>query len=599
MSTETKERQPAPLDPMGNEVCLLFLKYGKCRYKKKCKKSHVLPDKNAPIMEKFADVVVEHPAVKAGPRITFSVKKTMPYARPGPPSTTKSFVQNMRRISDRARGEDLQKGSDAIDTSDTKLKGVQVKDQSAADAGVVTSSNTTAATAAVDHETTEAKPAPLQSKKKKTKRPAKVPSKCLLASLFKTTTPAADVSAAYRRPSSPPTNSVSTLRSQGSRTESKNKIRHLKQKSKSALKSKSSASTPIVPATSHYSTNESGASDEKIEQWYITNKAHMEHVSGSNETPRRLMVLAKPTTVRQKAQLKAMRKHYWECRTEIEQNLKHNIPASFALKIVRSRIDWERVAPYITLMIQAAFDMDIDYKNLPIIGTTLCALLEHRNLGGIACEKLLISWGLNDIDARRFTSHLWEVLVAAAGEATVRGGRGVGLREYHRSRHISRTEFVLLDLICGRHRKRAIIFPSKTRLLVSWNFDLAKIFWKYLDLRYCPQEYAFFSCQQHRQRHRADLSTRRYAMAYWCDFRGICSTQLIVNTGNIHQESGNYFKNYRQKAMVMTVEDTWRIRGAFLGTLRNDAFEPKTFNERGYAPRGSIQMASFRIQIAS
>lgn len=45
MSTVSKDKGPVLLDPFGNEVCWLFLKHGKCRYKKKCKKSHILPDK--------------------------------------------------------------------------------------------------------------------------------------------------------------------------------------------------------------------------------------------------------------------------------------------------------------------------------------------------------------------------------------------------------------------------------------------------------------------------------------------------------------------------------------------------------------------------
>jgi GTPase SAR1 family protein len=100
-----------------------------------------------------------------------------------------------------------------------------------------------------------------------------------------------------------------------------------------------------APAT--VSSNESEAADEKIENWYTTYKARLEPKT------RRLMVVTKPTTARHQSQLKIMRKHHWECRTEIEQHLKRHIPTAFSLKIVRSRIDWERVAPYITLMIQA------------------------------------------------------------------------------------------------------------------------------------------------------------------------------------------------------------------------------------------------------
>ena len=39
----TKSGIPVPLDSFGNEMCLLFIKYGRCRFKKKCKKSHWTP----------------------------------------------------------------------------------------------------------------------------------------------------------------------------------------------------------------------------------------------------------------------------------------------------------------------------------------------------------------------------------------------------------------------------------------------------------------------------------------------------------------------------------------------------------------------------
>ena len=71
--------------------------------------------------------------------------------------------------------------------------------------------------------------------------------------------------------------------------------------------------------------------------------------------------------------------------------------------------------------------MDINHEHLPVIGTTLCALLEHKELGALQCEELLISWGLSHLNARRFTSHLWDLMVAAAGESSIRGGRGIGL----------------------------------------------------------------------------------------------------------------------------------------------------------------------------
>ncbi|KAF9342937.1 hypothetical protein BGX26_006589, partial [Mortierella sp. AD094] len=418
MSAEPKGNAPAPLDPFGNEVCLLFLKYGKCRYKKKCKKSHILPDKNVPIMQMVTEFVAEQPAVKTGPKVAFSVRMS-PYAKPTP-ATVKSQAQKRGGVPGRPdHGSSQHTPSTTVDISSlaTGMEGVDqtVVPAPPADLTLITKE---------DNQDTAPKeqqqPEKVKQKKPKPKRPPKVPSKCLLASLFRTNIPSPEV-----RPA------VDTFVIGQLQTRTQTQMQSTNASSNPTHKSRSkSKPKPTAPvATSAFSTNVSEASSEKIEQWYITNKAHLETVPesmpGGGGTPRRrLMVLNKPTTTRQKSQLKIMRKHHWECRLEVEHNLKRNLPTIFSLKIARTKIDWEKVAPYVTLMIQAAFEMDIDHSHLPVIGTTLCVLLEQKDLSAKACEELLASWGLTELDARRFTNHLWELLVSAAGEASVRGGKG-------------------------------------------------------------------------------------------------------------------------------------------------------------------------------
>ncbi|KAG0249769.1 hypothetical protein BG011_008975 [Mortierella polycephala] len=401
-----KERAPAPLDADGNEICFLFLKYGKCRYGKKCKKSHSLPDKNAPIMKRITPVAEEKPAVRSGPRITFSVRKT-PYSKPSsvtPAGTAgTSGYKSGRLITPQHQGQRsvMEKNAIAVDRA--------TQEQSLPSAP--TTSIATATNVAVD--------VPMQSseeqkstkkRKSKPRRPVKEAVNCLLSSLFQTTIPPETVSRHH--------NLLSTswpARSIQKPSRTKRNIGQ-KQKSKSTPALHQRPSLPAVSAAPSFSTNEQSTGGEKVEQWYITNKARLDPKT------RRLMVLTKPTTLRQKMQLKAMRKHHWECGTEIERQLKRNVPTAFSLKITRSRIDWDKVAPYVALMIQAALEMNIEDQHLPVLGTTLCALLEHKELTALACEELLVSWGLTTIDARRFTSHLWEVMIAAAGEATIRTG---------------------------------------------------------------------------------------------------------------------------------------------------------------------------------
>ncbi|KAF9939724.1 hypothetical protein BGZ65_009721 [Modicella reniformis] len=449
MSTAAKDRAPAPLDPFGNEVCLLFLKYGKCRYKKKCKLSHVLPDKDAPFMQKVTPTATEQPDVDPGPKIAFSVRK-VPYARRLPsPSTYLTKRENrastlpeneVTRQGSKKKEEQQKTAQQMIGNHDVEMSG-QNTDQ----INLCTSSTANNRTATTNTTLDDSEMAPLteqkdQQVKMKPKRSAKTRPECLLASLF--TTIIQD-SAARERYRQPPVNTFEITNSASKAQTSKKAESILRLKVKSRSASKPSAPISQFSATSTaYSTNEAGASSEKVEQWYITNKAHLDTAS------RRLMVLTKPKTVHQRSQLKTMRKHHWECRTEIEHQLKMNAPAMYSLKIARTRIDWERVAPYITLMIQAAFKMDIEHQHLPVVGTTLCVLLEHKDLSGLVCEELLVSWGLTEIDARRFTDHLWEVMVAAAGEADLRGGKGFGIRvrQYEETKDYRRVQSRLLEL---------------------------------------------------------------------------------------------------------------------------------------------------------
>ena len=39
----TINRTLIPQDPETNDMCLLFLKFGRCRFKQKCKRSHWVP----------------------------------------------------------------------------------------------------------------------------------------------------------------------------------------------------------------------------------------------------------------------------------------------------------------------------------------------------------------------------------------------------------------------------------------------------------------------------------------------------------------------------------------------------------------------------
>lgn len=297
-------------------------------------------------MQQVTSVVPEKPVVKEGPKIAFTVKKS-PYARPSTATTSasSSAAPSLRWISHKQQqneyNQDLPRQELPKQQRNTaSLASAPLTQHLGQDVVEQPLKSTDGVVEAMDVDllppTTLYQEKPKKPRKPKAKRPPKAHIYCLLSSLFKTTI-SSDAIVANRSTlltAGYPGPSAKGRQSRGDVATSRKKDHHGSKKPPFA--------TPVT-----VSSNDSEAADEKIENWYTTYKAHLDPKT------RRLMVITKPTTVRHQSQLKIMRKHHWECRTEIEQHLKRHVPTAFSLKIVRTRIDWERVAPYITLMIQA------------------------------------------------------------------------------------------------------------------------------------------------------------------------------------------------------------------------------------------------------
>ncbi|GJJ70556.1 hypothetical protein EMPS_02905 [Entomortierella parvispora] len=377
--TPNKEHAPAPLDAEGKEICFLFLKYGKCRYGKKCKKSHNPPDPSAHL-QKMISVVPEPPeSAKVGPKLTFTISRT-PYSRqeqqqPAPPSTASGagWIESPGRLVSGLRPKPMRKSqkretssmpapsySTTISKENTERKEAETHISTDYIMEDATESTIPDITTHVP-EATRVQPVVAMTPAG-LKRTAKAPSKQLLSALFRTFILPEQLKQYRKQKSSamdprPAKNGHSKVSDKSNSRSSKHQRPPHKMAPKTAL-----------PPLSSFESNSASISGEKIEQWYITNKAQLDHVS------KRLMILKKPTTPRQKFQLKTMRKHHWECKTEVEQLLDRNRPTSFALRVARDRIDWDKFGPYVALMLQAAFDKDLGDPHLPIIAATLSVI---------------------------------------------------------------------------------------------------------------------------------------------------------------------------------------------------------------------------------
>ncbi|KAG0343992.1 hypothetical protein BG004_004836 [Podila humilis] len=369
MSVSTQDKKQVLLDPFGNEVCFLFLKYGKCRYGKKCKKSHIVPEIGAPIMQKLTTPTMEPVGAppKLGPTVAFALQKSSIKKRPAavhaPPKQAAQVSANVQSRTEKDMEMEMDK-----------------------DSGMGTD---------MDNQPSSNNNAPLF--------PLKEPETFTTTAAAATTIPKPK-----RLPKPVPKHPLSSIFRTAINIDASKKV--------------TGQYTPRQSAVPN-ATNTTAIASNKVENWYISNRATLDPAT------RRLMILNKPTNARQKLQLKLMRRHHWECGEHVKENIKRHRPTSYSLKIARNKIDWCRVAPYVTLMIQAAFDMDIRHPHLCIIGSTLCAFLAYKNMSAEKCEELLISWGLNTLNARRFTAHLWgEVMVPAAGETNILRAKGTSFQ---------------------------------------------------------------------------------------------------------------------------------------------------------------------------
>ncbi|KAF9586305.1 hypothetical protein BGW38_007190 [Lunasporangiospora selenospora] len=134
-------------------------------------------------------------------------------------------------------------------------------------------------------------------------------------------------------------------------------------------------------------SNDATPDDALIESWYKIYKASI------NPKSKVLSVPAESKRIRAKARVSYMQKHHLKCHHEIE-----------ALRI------------------------STRHRHLPVYALTLSTWLQYKGMSATDCEKLLITWGFTSVNARRFTSHLWDLMVAAAADTKPDGTRGVGPR---------------------------------------------------------------------------------------------------------------------------------------------------------------------------
>ncbi|KAK9761338.1 hypothetical protein K7432_013832 [Basidiobolus ranarum] len=109
-----------------------------------------------------------------------------------------------------------------------------------------------------------------------------------------------------------------------------------------------------------------------------------------------------------------MKRYNWNCKQKIQELMHQEIPNIYKVKLGRERINFRRIRPYMYLLVQAAFRLDIRSPLLESFSETLIALVQLTHIVPNDIEDKLKIWGLTELKSRQFVIHLWSILVEAS-----------------------------------------------------------------------------------------------------------------------------------------------------------------------------------------
>jgi len=120
-----------------------------------------------------------------------------------------------------------------------------------------------------------------------------------------------------------------------------------------------------------------------------------------------------------KNHLKRIKQHHWKLSNLIAENLS-SYPMIYSKTIVNRNetINISRVRPFLFLLLKSILNLDVENKWLISIGNTILSHLSSKVNGSyytpIQIEKLLIDWGITDINARKLVVILWKNLLTSS-----------------------------------------------------------------------------------------------------------------------------------------------------------------------------------------
>lgn len=392
----TKSGTPIPLDSAGNEICLLFLKYGRCRFRKKCKKSHwtpPLPDEESP---------------------------PPPPRPPSPPSSfpdrCSSFEQEVANPHISVLDEQPEQHTALVNEANTEKENIIL--------------NTTCAETSITFPNLDSLLDQDEFKcRSQDQSFVTMPSTNFCPNNFQEDTEPMFTSASTSNNSLTQSCLGTDIRDLAENTEKE--IRDLKTASDNNESSTKHKLEKVLDRTMEvinkgncrfdYLYHHVGQTKDcswrfrsSLDQSYQSYGAYYDNMS------QKLQFHHQPQNKVEKKRLKLLRRSHWNTLQTLNTRLAQ-VPPGYNLKVNFARVNFSRLRPYFYLLVQQClFCEDTTEKRWRphtfscLVTETLMALFTSCNITPEEAERKMQEWGARPVRARQCISHMWNIIVKSS-----------------------------------------------------------------------------------------------------------------------------------------------------------------------------------------
>ncbi|XP_078352016.1 uncharacterized protein LOC144636702 isoform X1 [Oculina patagonica] len=402
----TKSGIAVPLDSFGNEMCLLFIKYGRCRFKKKCRKSHWTPP--LPVVYVSDEEYPMLPPLPLSPPPS-SFDSCQPTKRDNTSQPSDKHAQNLLATETSYRQKKfagyLENDSIGLASADSRLPNLQwfpdsrqplhqdVPDYSAQKQTLET-----------------AQPVNMYQDIPNETDPEFSCRTSNISSMSPTFTSNIHNPTKGKEIDDSESSTIEGFTSVNANLavhEAVDRIVHVVFKGRCRF--------DFVYHPNRHTKGNDWRYKSSIDQSYKQYGAYYDNVS------KKLQVQHEPHTKAEKKTLKLLRRAHWNSCQVLKSRLSQ-LPSSYSLNVNFARVNYNRLRPYFYLLVQQCFFCVVDpaesqWRPTPfscLVADTLIAFFINCNITPVEAEKKMQDWGARSVRVRQCISHMWNIIVKSS-----------------------------------------------------------------------------------------------------------------------------------------------------------------------------------------